>query len=112
MRFNKFTLAVAAVISAAALPGLSQANSIYHPASGEAGFTYHPDHFKSTKSRADVRAEIEAARKDGTLALMQRGAPVPIKGVGPAKTRQQVIDEMRSESAEQRRARMELTTGG
>ena len=57
-------------------------------------------------------AELEAARKDGSLALMQRGAPVPIKNAGPAKTRQQVIDEMRNESPEQRRARVELTTGG
>ncbi|MCC6889858.1 MAG: hypothetical protein IT536_15110, partial [Hyphomicrobiales bacterium] len=45
-------------------------------------------------------------------ALIQRGAPLPIKNAGPAKTRQQVIDEMRNESPEQRRARMELTAGG
>ena len=57
-------------------------------------------------------AEIEAARKDGTLALMQRGAPLPIRNAGPAKTRQQVIDEMLSESPEQRKARMELMSGG
>jgi hypothetical protein len=59
-----------------------------------------------------VLAELEAARKDGTLALIQRGAPLPIKNAGPAKTRHQGIDEMRSESPEQRRARMELPTGG
>jgi hypothetical protein len=112
MRFNKFSFATVAVVSTLALPGLAQATSIYHPAIGEVGYTYHPDHFKSTKSRADVIAEVEAARKDGTLALMQRGAPLPIKNAGPAKTRQQVIDEMRSESPEQRRARLELTTGG
>ncbi len=112
MRFNKFSFATVAVVSTLALPGLAQATSIYHPAPGEVGYTYQPDHFKSTKSRADVIAEIEAARKDGTLALMQRGAPLPIKNAGPAKTRQQVIDEMRSESPEQRRTRLELTTGG
>lgn len=112
MRFDKFSIATAAVISAFALPGLSQATSIYHAASDEAGFTYHPDHATKGKSRAEVQAELEAARKDGTLALMQRGAPLPIKSAGPAKTRQQVIDEMRSESPEQRRTRMELTTGG
>lgn len=112
MRIKKFALATVALLSALALPGLSQANSIYHAASGEVGFTYHPDHFKSTKSRADVLAELEAARKDGTLALIQRGAPVPIKNAGPAKTRQQVINEMLSESPEQRRARMDLTIGG
>ena len=57
-------------------------------------------------------AETEAARRDGTLALIQRGAALPIKNAGPTKTRQQVIEEMRSESPKQRRARMELTTGG
>ena len=46
------------------------------------------------------------------LQLGPGGAPLPIKNAGPAKTRQQVIDEMRSESPKQRRARMELTTGG
>lgn len=112
MRFNKFTLATVAVISSTALPGLSQAYSIHHAASGEVGVTYHPDHAEDAKSRADVLAETEAARKDGTLALMQRGAPLPITNAGPAKTRQQVIDEMRRESPEQRRARMELITGG
>jgi hypothetical protein len=77
---------------------LAQATSIYHAASSEAGYTYHPDHATNGKSRAEVLAELEAARKDGTLALIQRGAPLPIKNGGPANTRQQVIDEMRNES--------------
>ncbi len=94
------------------LPVLAQANSLYHPAQGEVGFTEHPDHWKSTKTRAQVMAEVEAARKDGTLALMQRGAPLPIKNTGPAKTRQQVIDEMRSESPMQRQLRLEQYVGG
>lgn len=112
MRFDKFAIATITVISAIALPGLSQATSIYHAASGEAGFTYHADHARNGKSRAEVLAELDAARKDGTLALIQRGAPVPIRQAGPAKTREQVIDEMRSESPEQRRLRMELSAGG
>ena len=112
MRFDKFAFASVAVISTLALPGFSQATSVYHATSGEAGYTFHPDHATNGKSRADVLAETEAARRDGTLALMQRGAALPIKSAGPAKTRQQVIDEMRNESPEQRRARMELTAGG
>lgn len=111
MRFNKFAIASVAFISTLVLSGLSQATSIYHAADGEAGYTYHPDHFKSTKSRADVLVELEAARKDGTLAMMQRGAPLPVKNAGPTKTRQQVIDEMRSESPEERRVRMQSTSG-
>ena len=33
------------------------------PGPTEEGFTYHPDHFQSTKTRAQVMAEVEAARK-------------------------------------------------
>lgn len=111
MNLRKATL-LSAITAALALPGLSFANSMWHPDSGEAGFTYHPDHLKSAKTRAEVLAELDAARKDGTLALMQRGAPLPVKASGPGKTRQQVISEMRNESAEQRRARMEMHGGG
>jgi hypothetical protein len=95
-----------------ALPMLAQANSLYHPSTGEASFTEHPDHWKSTKTRAEVLAEVEAARKDGTLVLIQRNAPLPQKATGPAKTRQQVIDEMLNEPAEERRARLKLQRGG
>lgn len=107
----KFAFATAAVMATVGLPGLSHATSLYHAASGEAGFTYHPDHATGGKTRAEVLAELDAARKDGTLALMQRGAPVPIKSTGPAKTRQQVINEMRDESPEARRVRLESTAG-
>lgn len=111
MNFRKHA-ALPLVALAMTLPVLAQANSLYHPAQGEVGFTEHPDHWKSTKTRAQVMAEVEAARKDGTLALMQRGAPLPIKNTGPAKTRQQVIDEMRSESPMQRQLRQEQYVGG
>jgi hypothetical protein len=57
-------------------------------------------------------AEVDAARQDGTLALLQRGAPLPVKSSEPPKTRQQAIDEMRAESPDARRARLELQTGG
>lgn len=112
---NAFRIAlVPAVAFAFTLPLAAQANSVWHPAGGEAGVTYHPEHFKSTKTRAQVMAELEAARKDGTLALLQSesGAPLPVKSSEPPKTRQQVIDEMRAESPDARRARLELLTGG
>lgn len=111
MNFRKHA-ALPLVALAMTLPVLAQANSLYHPAQGEVGFTEHPDHWKSTKTRAQVMAEVEAARRDGTLALMQRGAPLPIKNTGPAKTRQQVIDEMRSEPPMQRQLRLDQYVGG
>jgi len=99
-------------IAAAALPAAVSAESIYHPAPGEVGFTEHWDHFKSTRTRAQVLAEVDAARRDGTLSLIQREIAVPEKATGPAKTRQQVIDEMLNEPAAQRQARQALLTGG
>lgn len=110
MNLRKATL-LTAFAAAIALPSLSFASSQWHPSNGEAGFTYHPDHFKSTKTRADVLAELEAARKDGTLALMQRNAPIPPKATGPGKTREQVISELRNESPAERRARMHMHSG-
>lgn len=110
MNFRKHA-ALPLVALAMTLPVMAQANSLYHPANNEAGYTVHPDHWKSTKTRAEVLAELEAARKDGTLALMQRNAPLPMKATGPSKTRQQVIDEMLNEPPELRRARMELHSG-
>ncbi|EHR73122.1 DUF4148 domain-containing protein [Ideonella sp.] len=105
-------VAMPLITLALTLPVLAQANSLYHPASNERGYTEHPDHWKSTKTRAEVLAEVDAARKDGTLVLIQRGAPLPQKSTGPAKTRQQVIDEMLNEPADARRARLALQTGG
>ena len=109
---NTLRLALPVIAIAMSFPLAAQASSVWHPAPGEAGVTYHPDHFKSTKTRAQVMAEVDAARKDGTLLLLQRGAPLPVKSSPPPKTRQQVIDEMRAESPEARRARIELYPGG
>lgn len=112
MRFRTFTLPALAVAITFALPGLAQADSMHHRTAGETGFTYHPEHFQSTKSRAEVIAELEAARKNGTLASMLLGLPLPIKSPNPGKTRQQVIDEMLNEPPQQRLTRMELYSGG
>jgi len=81
MNFRKHA-ALPLIALALTLPVMAQANSLYHPADTDAGYTEHPDHWKSTKTRAQVMAEVEAARKDGTLALMQRNAPPPMKATG------------------------------
>lgn len=104
--------ALSVVAVAITLPAASFAKSEWHPTNNEAGVTYHPDHARSTKSRADVLAELDAARKDGTLFIMQRGGAVPIKSTGPGKTRDEVRSELRNESPEARRARMQLLQGG
>ncbi|WP_298856801.1 DUF4148 domain-containing protein [uncultured Aquimonas sp.] len=106
------TTALCVIAAAVTLPGISFAASEWHPTGGEEGGTYHPNHATSAKTRAAVTAELDAARKDGTLAIMHRGGAVPVKSTGPGKTRDQVVKEMRNESPEARRARMQLYAGG
>lgn len=66
-------IAAAAATMALGMPGIAAANGYWHPANNEAGFTTHPDHFKSSKTRAEVRAEAEAAMRQqgGLLASMR-----------------------------------------
>lgn len=79
---------------------MAAASGYWHPANNEAGFTTHPDHFKSSKTRAEVRAETEAAmRQQGGLSRFNSNSyPAPVQANGPGKTRQQVIDELVNET--------------
>lgn len=53
--------------SSAAMPAF--ASDAWHPASGEAGFTYHPEHVRSTLTREEFLARWGDERR----ALAQRG---------------------------------------
>ena len=110
MNIRKYTV-MPLLAATLALPALAYASSQWHEPIGEAVVISHPDHVKSKKTRAEVQAEVEAARKDGTLERMSRGAPLPPKGIGPAKTRQQVIDELRNQTPEERQAQAQLHAG-
>ncbi len=115
MNSAKYTVLALAATAALVLPALSHASSTLHAADSEAGYVYYPDHSKSTKTRAQVSSETTAARKDGSLdqlqAQYQLNAPMPAKDTGPGKTRQQVIAELGNETAEERKARMNLLAG-
>lgn len=107
---HRILLPLAAAV-ALAVPLMAQATSVWHPAANEAGGTAHPDHAATPKTRAQVQAEIEASRKDGTLETLRRGVPLTPKSSAAPKSRQQVIDEMNSESAESRNAREQAMRG-
>ena len=106
------TLILAAIATVAALPMAASATSVYHPADGEAGVTKHLDHLTSTKTRAQVQAEVLAAQKDGSLFRIQRGLPLAAETQGMNKTRAQVVSELLNEPAAERRAREALLAGG
>lgn len=119
MTFSLSTARKPLLLSLAALalaaPGLATASSVYHPAGGEVGFTTHPEHLQasSQRQRSEVLAEVEAARQDGTLALLSRGIALPYKATGPARTREQVRGEfLGMTDAEKRRLQEMYGAGG
>jgi hypothetical protein len=105
-------LALSLIAFAIAAPGLASASSFYHPANGEVRFTTYTDHFRSSMSRDDVFQSAAVARKDGTLAILQRGGALPVEATGPAKTRNQVQQEYLSMSAAERQRLQEMYGAG
>ncbi len=103
MNARKNIVAAAAIAFALTSPIVASATSLWHDAPGEAGATFHPDHFKSTKTRADVLQELETARKDGSLWYLQRGLPIPEKSTGPGRSRADVQREVLNMTADERR---------
>lgn len=77
-RSHSISSMIAAVAAAAALglPGMASAEYL-HPTSDEVGVVVHADHFKSEKTRAQVRAEAEAAVQQG---LQLRRGQLPASG--------------------------------
>lgn len=102
-------LLVLPIAAGLALPALANASSIWHPAATEAGVTYQPGHFKSSKTPEDAAKEVAAARKDGTLSQGEHVVIAPASSQGPGKSRQQVVDETRNEPPQERRARLQMT---
>lgn len=110
MNYRKSIL-LSVIAVAFVAPGLSFASSLWHPANRESGETFHPDHFKSTKTRAEVVQELQAARKDGSLLFtldLERGLPVPTKTAELGKTRAQVQKELFTMSAEDKQRARQL----
>lgn len=103
-------LATVAAAITLALPATASA-AYEHPANNEQGVTVHPDHFVSQKTRAQVKAETEAAIKQGGLSFGESSFPRESPRSGSSKTREQVIQELRDESPSQREARFRAISG-
>lgn len=96
-------LTLVAVAAAFAAPGLASATAPWHAPVGDGDATFHPEYSKSTRTRAEVIQELEAARKDGSLWYLNRGLPVPMKNAGPGRTREEVRNEVLNLTVEERR---------
>jgi len=104
---------IAAVAAAAALGLPEMASAEYwHSSNDEGGVVVHPEHFKSEKTRAQVKAEAEAAVRQGLVSFGEGSYPPPVTSAGPAKTREEVVRELLSETPAERDARMRLYSGG
>ena len=88
-------LVLVTVFSALAAPAF--AGSVIHAANSESGYTVHPDHAQPGKSAAEVLAEIEQARKDGTWQFHRVGAPLPVKAGTPLTRAQVEADLVRAQ---------------
>ena len=111
-RLSLSSMIAAAAAAALGLPGMASA-AYEHPANNEKGVIVHPEHFKSEKTRAQVKAEAEAAMRQGLLSYGESNYPIRTPdAAGPGKTREQVINELRSESPEERDARLRLYSPG
>lgn len=105
--FSISTLAMVASLFFA--PSLAQANAAWHQGRGDI-VRFTPEHVNAN-TRAQVISELDAARRDGTLRFLQLALPAPAKSVAEPKTRQQVVNEMLNQPADQRRALNELYRG-
>ncbi|WP_431273242.1 DUF4148 domain-containing protein [Variovorax ureilyticus] len=93
IRTLSFVAAAATVAATLFVPVGAMANGIYHPANGEAGVTYHPDHAKWSSGQ-QVAAELEKAQKSPAWNAASRGAPWPVQSAGQPKTREEVNAEL------------------
>lgn len=80
------------------LPLASQASGLVHEVGGDAGFVMQPSHLSAQKTRAEVVAELDLARKDGSLTrsrmLLGAGMVLPVRSEGATKSRAQVLAEL------------------
>ena len=114
MRKNRTSLIVAMSVFAAALltGNAAFASSYIHQTNTEKGYVTYPEHFKSERTRAEVQAEAAAFVKQGGSDAF-RGGNFPPRDTSAAsgKTREQVVNEFRSQTPQERKALEALYRG-
>ena len=103
-------LANAGAVLALALPSMASA-AYEHPTNTEAGVVVHPEHFISQKTREQVKAETEAAMREGRLSFGESNFPMAPTVTGPGRTREEVLQELHNETPAAREARNRAMAG-
>lgn len=114
MRKNRTSLIAAVSVFAAALlaGNAAFANSYIHQTTTEKGYVTYPEHFKSERTRAEVQAEAAAFVKQGGSDAFRGGNfPPRDTSVASGKTREQVVNELRSQTPQERKALEALYRG-
>ena len=89
------TLIATIILGGLAAPAF--ANDVIHGATTEMGYTVHPDHAAAGKSREEVSAGIEQAKRDGTWNYYRVGTPPPVKAGTPLTRAQVEADLLRAQ---------------
>lgn len=97
---------------ALAAPTLALAESEMHFSRGEVGYTFYPNHVKSTKTTAQVMQELQEAKADGSYQQSLENYPAPAKSVGPGKTRAEVLNELKNITPAERARMQAIYTKG
>lgn len=97
---------------ALAAPTLALAESEMHLSRGEVGYTFYPNHVKSTKTTAQVMQELQEAKADGSYQQSLENYPAPVKSVGPGKTRAEVLNELKNITPAERARMQAIYTKG
>lgn len=114
MQKTRTPIILSIAFSALALATMNTAfaSSYIHSNNSEKGYVVYPEHFKSDRTRVQVQAETaEFVKNGGTQSFRSRSYPPLDTSSVSNKTRKEVIDEFANESAEQRKARMEMYRG-
>jgi Domain of unknown function (DUF4148) len=109
------TIVLSAAAIAFAVPALSSATSLWHPAQGDSGGEFRADHFQSSKTRAEVLQELQAARQDGSFSHnIARNWPAAetAKSEATGKTRAEVQKELLTQSSADKQRMRALYWGG
>jgi hypothetical protein len=104
MSSKSILITLSTFFAVAATPAL--ADHRYEVVAGEYGFQEHAVPRTSAKTRAEVKAELEQARRDGTLWYTDRSyslPSLPIADRTSTRTREEVRNEVRNMSAAERR---------
>ena len=103
-------LANAGAVLALALPGMASA-AYEHPTNTEAGVAVYPEHLISKKTREQVKAETEAAMREGRLSFGESNFPMAPTVTGPGRTREEVLQELHNETPAAHEARNRAMAG-